>query len=54
MINKGIKGTQEVKVTEANTAITMGSGTLNVFATPAMVALMEETAWKSEIGRAHV
>lgn len=47
MINKGIKGTQEVKVTEANTAVTMGSGTLQVFATPAMVALMEETAWKS-------
>ena len=40
MLKAGIKGTQKVLVTEANTAKTMGSGTLDVFATPAMIALM--------------
>ena len=43
----GIKGRQTTVVDETNTAKTMGSGTLDVFATPSMVALMEETAWKS-------
>lgn len=43
----GIKGKQTIKVDETNTARTMGSGTLDVFATPAMIALMEQTAWKS-------
>ena len=47
MLETGIKGSQKVLVTESNTAKTMGSGTLDVFATPAMIALMEETAWKS-------
>ena len=47
MIKAGIKGVQETTVTEANTALTVGSGTLRVFATPAMIALMEKTAWKS-------
>ncbi|WP_418884543.1 thioesterase family protein, partial [Emergencia timonensis] len=47
MLEAGIKGTQEVKVTEENTALTMGSGTLKVFATPSMIALMEKTAWQS-------
>lgn len=47
MLTIGIKGREEVIVTEENTAKAMGSGTLDVFATPAMTALMEMTAWKS-------
>ncbi|MBR6768822.1 MAG: thioesterase family protein [Clostridia bacterium] len=47
MLTIGIKGTQTIKVTEENTAATMGSGTLAVFATPAMIALMEKTAYLS-------
>jgi predicted thioesterase len=43
----GIKGKQEVTVSESNSAKTMGSGTLDVFATPAMIALMEKTSWES-------
>lgn len=47
MLETGIRGTQIVKVSEENSAKTMGSGTLDVFATPAMTALMEKTAWMS-------
>ena len=47
MLEIGVKGYQEVTAKESNSAKTMGSGTLDVFATPAMIALMEETAWKS-------
>ena len=47
MLEKGIRGTQTVMVDESNTAKTMGRGTLQVFATPAMTALMEKTAWMS-------
>lgn len=47
MLETGIKGTQKVEVGEDNSAKTMGSGTLDVFATPAMIALMEKTAWTS-------
>ena len=32
MLKEGIKGTQEVVVSEENTAKTMGSGALDVFA----------------------
>lgn len=47
MLNIGIKGKEEITVNTENSAKTMGSGTLDVFATPAMIALMEKTAWKS-------
>ena len=42
-----ITGKQEVLAEDSNSAKTMGSGTLDVFATPAMIALMEKTAWMS-------
>ena len=47
MLETGIKGTGTVTVNEENTAKAMGSGTLDVFATPALIALMEETCWRS-------
>ena len=47
MLETGIKGTRTVTVNEDNTAKAMGSGTLDVFATPAMIALMENTAYES-------
>ena len=40
-LETGIRGEQSVPVTAVNTAKTMGSGTLDVFATPALVALAE-------------
>ena len=46
-LETGIRGEQSVPVTAANTAKTMGSGTLDVFATPALVALAEKTCWMS-------
>lgn len=47
MLTTGIKGKQELVVAKENTAKAMGSGTLEVFATPAMIALMEKTAYES-------
>lgn len=46
----GITGKQTIIVTEDKTAAVMGSGTLPVFATPAMIALMENTASNSVAG----
>ena len=40
-ITVGLKGVVEDIVSEINTAETVGSGSLKVFATPAMIALME-------------
>ena len=39
MLEKGIKGQEEITVNENNTAEALGSGSLAVFATPAMIAL---------------
>ncbi len=47
MLQTGIKGSIELTVTKEKCAGALGSGELDVFATPAMIALMEETAWKS-------
>lgn len=51
MLKIGTKGTKSVTVTSRNTAKAMGSGTLDVFATPALIALMEETCWTSVAGQ---
>ena len=47
MLQTGIKGRLELTVTRDRCAGAIGSGELDVFATPAMIALIEETAWKS-------
>ncbi len=46
-MNTGIQNEIKMIVTEDKTALAMGSGVLRVFATPAMVALMEQTAAES-------
>ena len=50
MLEAGIKGYQEMIVSTQDTAKVHGSGTLDVLATPRMIALVEETAWKSIAG----
>ena len=47
MIKVGITGEAKDQVTDNNIAKTLRSGELKVYATPAMVALMEEAAYKS-------
>ena len=44
MLEVGLKYESVVEVSSANIAKTMGSGDMDVFATPAMVALMENAA----------
>ena len=44
MIEIGLKHTSELTVTDAVTAITIGSGDMPVLATPMMMALMENAA----------
>lgn len=47
MLREGIKGTKELVVTKELSAQNVGSGLLPVYATPAMIALMENTAFES-------
>ena len=44
MLEKGLSARSAATVAPGNTAAAMGSGDLEVFATPAMVALMENAA----------
>ncbi len=44
MLEKGLKSESRTVVSQDNVAATMGSGDMPVFATPAMVALMENAA----------
>ncbi|NLI11663.1 thioesterase family protein [Pelotomaculum propionicicum] len=46
-IKPGLKGEARIKVDENSTAITYESGSVRVFATPAMVRLMEKAALSS-------
>lgn len=46
-LKTGIKNHGELTVTNEMTAAAWGSGGQAVFATPAMIALMENTAWSS-------
>mgnify|MGYP003275203564 CR=1 FL=1 len=46
-MNIGIKGEAKETVNENNTALKMKSGSLMVYATPAMIALAEQAAYKS-------
>jgi predicted thioesterase len=46
-ISIGIEGEKQIVVTLEKTATAYGSGTVDVFATPALIALMEHTAMES-------
>ena len=46
-INVGAVGKAHLKVTENELAVNVGSGSLEVFATPVMVMLMEKSACNS-------
>ncbi|MBP2034135.1 putative thioesterase [Clostridium algifaecis] len=48
-LKEGTVLTKETKVSENDTAIKMGSGDLEVYATPSMIALMENVAKSSVI-----
>ena len=49
-LQAGLSGTAKTVVTDKNTAQTRRSGSLPVFATPAMCALMEEAACAALLG----
>ena len=47
MLEIGIQSTETLLVTQGQTAKSIGSGGLDVVATPIIINLMEKTAWKS-------
>ena len=47
MLYVGMKGRLEKTVTKELSAKIWGSGAVDVYATPCLVALLEETAWRS-------
>lgn len=47
MLKEGLQFKSQTIVNKNNTALFLGSGDMNVFATPAMVALMENAAMKA-------
>lgn len=47
MLEIGLSAESTTVVTDTNTALSLGSGDMNVFATPAMVALMENAAMRA-------
>lgn len=46
-LSRGVRGTQQEIVTEKNIARALGSGGLDVYATPCMITLMEYCAMES-------
>ena len=51
MLEINMTGKESVTVTEENTAATVGSGSLRVFATPSLAALIEKAACNCLLGR---
>lgn len=47
LLKTGVKGRASATVTPDNTAVAYGSGGVNVFATPAMIGLMEKASLTS-------
>lgn len=47
MLKTGIQLTNTLTVTKSQTAKSIGSGGLDVLATPSIIRLMEKTAWES-------
>lgn len=47
MLKQGLLGKEQTIVSHSNCALTMGSGSLEVFSTPSMIALMEGAAANS-------